>query len=342
MFFAESARIWQSQWLDMAKTTGLPGNVFQSHRKVVDSLAARIYTVSTINHSAVEVRSQFSHLMELSRNIGQDMTRAVQAFKTTNLAINSSVKIIAETNDFFASERGVRAIVPTAPIFKTAKNLERAEKLEQTEAHLSIAATESEENLHINGAELIFLANTIVTNLKEELVGVIDEKFSHYKHVLNRMEILANPANFLTLLQQFAAGVTKNYTKEFWQKPGEKFVTNPEALAKSYLGIFLSGAFGDIAFIGPEIASGDGYVDILVNFLGSDYVVELKIVGAGWSIGWAESGLDQLNRYMKTYGCDESYLVVFDGRKTTRGRQLNAFYEMPNGRVNVVTIRIYN
>jgi hypothetical protein len=155
------------------------------------------------------------------------------------------------------------------------------------------------------------------------------------------MNILADPPLFLDLIRKFAVDLVKDFGEVFWEKPGAKFVRNPESLAKCHLGIFLKGAYGNIAFVGREIASGRAFVDLLVNFLGFDYILELKIVGPGWSIGWAESGLDQLNGYMETFDHKESYLVIFDGRKTTKGRQMEDIYKLSNGRVYVVAARIY-
>ncbi len=339
-FLAESGQIWQSQWLDMAKTARLPNSVFRSHQKAVTSLANRIDTIAAINRSTIRFRSQFFKMIELSQNIGQDMVKALEAFKATDLAIVRSAKIIIKANSFFASERGAQAIVPTLSISRTAENKELAEELEQGESSLSLAAIHSEESLHMGAAGTISLVNNMVTNLPSELEKIIDKKLAPYKHVLNRMEILADPPEFLNLLRQFAAHLAKDFAEIFWREPGKKFVINPEALAKSHLGIFLKGAHGCVAFVGPEIASGYCFVDLLVNFLGYDYLIELKMVGPGWGVGWAEAGLSQLNGYMKTYEHNESYLVIFDGRKTTRGKQLRDTYDMPNGRVHVVTVRI--
>lgn len=105
--------------------------------------------------------------------------------------------------------------------------------------------------------------------------------------------------------------------------------------------MFLHGHWAGLAFVGREIACGDGYVDLLVNFLGVDYILELKIVGAGWGIGYAKDGLDQLDTYMGKYSRPEAYLVVFDGRKTQAGEQMKNEYQLRNGTAHVVTVRVY-
>ncbi len=65
------------------------------------------------------------------------------------------------------------------------------------------------------------------------------------------------------------------------------------------------------------------------------------MVGANWSIGDVEGGLKQLNKYMHSENHNEAYLVVFDGRKTNKGKQLNKVYDLEHGRVHVVTSKIY-
>ena len=138
-----------------------------------------------------------------------------------------------------------------------------------------------------------------------------------------------------------AIELAKEFWNIFWQEPGKKFVPKPENLAKSHLGMFLKGKFSSIAFVGTEIGCGDGYVDLLVNFLGINYIVELKILGGSWGIGWSKEGLSQLARYMSIYETTESYLIVFDGRKTSKGEQLHNEYNLDNKIVHVISAKIY-
>ena len=116
---------------------------------------------------------------------------------------------------------------------------------------------------------------------------------------------------------------------------------HPEYIAQTNLSLFLEGFFGGISFVGREIASGEGYIDILVNFLGINYILELKIIGLTRSIGWAESGLSQLDGYMQNFDSNEAFLIVFDGRTSDRGRTLEPFYNVSSGKIHVILVRIY-
>ena len=117
-----------------------------------------------------------------------------------------------------------------------------------------------------------------------------------------------------------------------WTQTGEAYVSKPERVAQAFLGLFLQGHWTGLAFVGKEIDNGDGFIDLLVNFLGVDYVVELKMLGGGYGIGHAKGGLDQLDAYMQNFQHQEAYLVVFDGRKTQQGEQLQPAYDLPHGR----------
>jgi hypothetical protein len=105
--------------------------------------------------------------------------------------------------------------------------------------------------------------------------------------------------------------------------------------------MFLSGRYGRVGFIGQELQAGKGYIDLLVNLFGSNNLVELKVIGGTTPVSWATSGISQLNGYMLRYNLREGYLVVFDGRKTERGEQLNDYYDVDSGRIYVKTIKIY-
>jgi hypothetical protein len=44
---------------------------------------------------------------------------------------------------------------------------------------------------------------------------------------------------------------------------------------------------------------------------------------------------------MHTYDTSESYLVIMDGRKTDRGKKLKDSYQLRNGTVRVINIKIF-
>ena len=169
----------------------------------------------------------------------------------------------------------------------------------------------------------------------------MDEKLRPYANVLHRLERLSRAGTFGELLAAFATVAARDFWKSLWQKPGDTYLPSPERIAQAFLGFYLHGHGNGLAFVGREIGNGDGYVDLLVNFLGQDKVVELKMLGGRYGVGHAKGGLDQLDAYMQNYQSPEAFLVVFDGRKSQKGEQLSASYTLPHGRVHVVTVRVY-
>ncbi|MDR1483248.1 MAG: hypothetical protein LBT09_00330, partial [Planctomycetaceae bacterium] len=62
------------------------------------------------------------------------------------------------------------------------------------------------------------------------------------------------------------------------------------------------------------MATGNGRLDLYVEYKGQRYPVELKI----WrGEKYFESGFDQIMRYMDILGSNEGWLVIFDQRKKT-------------------------
>ena len=154
---------------------------------------------------------------------------------------------------------------------------------------------------------------------------------------MRRINILLDPPSFFDFLKRLVQIISEKHWEAFWKIKGEKFVEHPERIAKGILGACIAVSFGDVAFIGPETKFCNGYIDLFTTF----HIVEIKIVGPGWGIGWAKSGLTQLDKYMKIHKRNESYLVVLDGRKTDKGEQLENEYQMGHGKVYVLTSKIY-
>jgi len=155
------------------------------------------------------------------------------------------------------------------------------------------------------------------------------------------MNILANPPSFKYCLEQCIKMISREFWKTYWKLEGKEFIPEPEKLAKSHLSLYLSGLSEGITFIGKEIKSGRGFIDLFISFLGRIYIIEIKIIGTSWGIGWAKSGIQQLEEYMDSYDKEEAYLVVLDGRKTERGTQLDKEYDLGDKKIYVVTAKIY-
>jgi len=259
-----------------------------------------------------------------------------EPFQLVNSALNNSEKIVSGANEYFSKKSD---IILSIPKLRFPKELRKYEEV------LTENNEESEQILQYEAGESIIVTNNLVRSLirkvKEDLREEIKKEFAQYSYFFDRVKVLGSRAKFLNFLKIFAKLIARDWCSLYWKEKGKKFISKPERVAKSHLGMFISGHFGGIAFVGQEINSGFGFIDLLVDFLGIDYIIEIKMLGSGWSIGWVEGGLDQLNYYMDIYDQNESYLVVLDGRKTNHGRQLREVYDLENGKVYVVTSRLF-
>lgn len=253
-----------------------------------------------------------------------------------NITVQKAGTVVLDTNDHFMRWRlGPGRLTP----------IDVPRSVSKACNDVSDATLASELLLHEEASNVILIGNNAVEimadRMEQKLEERIDERLKPYQHLLQRLRMLSHPPSFLELLREFSVLVSREFWKTLWRRPGTEWLPRPERVAQGLLGMFLHGHWAGIAFVGREIASGDGFVDILVNFLGADFIVELKIVGAGWGIGRAKDGLDQLDVYMDKYSHPHAYLVVFDGRKTGAGEQLHAEYILHNGTASVVTVRVY-
>lgn len=201
-------------------------------------------------------------------------------------------------------------------------------------------------HLHEGTSSTVAAVNDLVESVREagEEVAreVVERALSPYANVLKRLEILARPRAFKDLLSDFAKTFAREHWMAMWAEVGERFHSAPERVGKMVLGMYLDGVCLGTGFVGQELRTGDGFLDLLVNVLGLNHLVELKVIGgSAQGVAWAQSGVPQLGRYMEAYGLDESYLVVFDGRKTERGEQLSASYTVDGKVVHVIRVRVY-
>jgi tetratricopeptide (TPR) repeat protein len=123
---------------------------------------------------------------------------------------------------------------------------------------------------------------------------------------------------FLDYLRDFAKRATLN-ADSFWKKRSEdKLVQNPENAGRALLAQDIAAVCRGAAIYKETILAG-GRIDLILNVLGSEFVLELKMCGAGYPRDWAESGFEQLKQYMQARGATRSYLVVFDARASQEG-----------------------
>jgi hypothetical protein len=261
---------------------------------------------------------------------------AAETLFRADVAIARSIDVVVGANDYFSRREGT-----VSPVVRPVLPLDAPPDSREAFDTVADSAAAAEGLLHDESSGLVVLGSEAAQLIADLVKEGIDERLRPYGNILSRLERIARPGTFLDLLSAFATVTARDYWKALWHKPGEAYLPSPERLAQTFLGLFLNGAWGGLAFVGREIGNGDGYVDLLVNFLGQDHVVELKMLGGSYGIGHAKGGLDQLDAYMQNYQSPEAFLVVFDGRKTQHGEQLQATYDLPHGRVRVVTVRVY-
>ncbi len=170
-----------------------------------------------------------------------------------------------------------------------------------------------------------------------------EKKLDELPALKEKVEALTSQQSFDTVLRRFAKRTEREDYLVFWEDYGVKFRSKPESLGKALLGTFLEGYCRGQGFVCHEIKCGEGFVDVLVFFNGRMFVLELKVLGGGWSMQKAKLGLSQLNYYDQLYEESEVFLIVFDGRKTKSGEQFDESITIENGKeAKIVSIPIYS
>ena len=128
-------------------------------------------------------------------------------------------------------------------------------------------------------------------------------------------------------LAEFAAYVSRDKRMRFWIKDDPKgdyrWIEAPERKAQDLLHTFLKGKFGDQIAVFEEIATGAGRLDLLLQLQKAlSVIIELKMVGFGYSAAYASSGTEQILHYLENRGLNLGYLIVLDGRLDTNGAPL--------------------
>lgn len=341
---ADSLRsITESITKSMAGIEGLAQSLKLSHRFIYERyapFAAAVRSANAIADIAARFRPLEIEWAELHRATHTQARDITLAYPTANAIVSNSDEAIAAANGFFSRGGSLRALI-SDPLPAAVSSAE-GQKLKAAENKVVSVAQETGQIVHAGASDIFLFSNDVASIVAASVSSTIDERLKPYIPLLNRMAALSDPPRFIDLLHRFATALGKDYWKVYWEKPGDSFVAKPEALAQSHLGMYLDRDVGPIGFVGPEIGSGNGFIDLLVNLLGYNHILEVKIVGASWGIGHAKAGLPQIDGYMKTHNAAESYLLVLDGRKTTKGEQLESHYDLPNGRVHVVVARIYH
>jgi hypothetical protein len=128
------------------------------------------------------------------------------------------------------------------------------------------------------------------------------------------------------LLQEF---------QKFWALKSEKYFAGllyTEAGPHILLSAFLQRVVNGGATVIEEYADGLGYADLVVNYAGQNYVIELKIKDNQRSEAKSQ---EQILRYMDGLLVKEGWLVIFD-RKSDKSWTKKITWEtvtMPEGQI---------
>ena len=110
-----------------------------------------------------------------------------------------------------------------------------------------------------------------------------------------------------------------------WRSVGKgkhEWVEHPEARAQDTVAAFLSGGFAKRIEVLEAVAAGAGFVDLYVIGEGRfRAIVELKMLGEGYSSTYAFAGENQITHYMDQKKVAIGYLVIFDARKRDFGKR---------------------
>lgn len=138
---------------------------------------------------------------------------------------------------------------------------------------------------------------------------------------------------FLDYLQGFKSRCQKN-ADAFWKSySNQDFIQNPENIGRALLTQDLQAFIGNINIYKETVLAG-GRIDLIVNILGSEFIVELKICGNGYSKTYAEGGFEQLKSYMNVRDAKRSYLVIFDARvRQDGGNSLPKECDLGDGKI---------
>ena len=325
------------RWTELTRgLASLPdyGSLFREHTKYLERLNARTLAAESLLKSQAGVFSSFERVAEALR---LPETLRLETLSFAQHALADSEAIVRSVGEYFKV-----SALPRAPSGRPAVPPPEVRRALDAEDYIEKAADESETLVHITTGRLILAGNEALVAIRQVVGGVVDERLGTIAPLLERLRLFENPNSFFDLLRSFALHFQRDHWKSLWADVGTSFKPRPEEIAQSQLTFFLQGQLGGIAFVGRELGNGDGFVDVLVNFLGTNYVVEVKIVGASWSIGGAKDGLDQLDAYVRNYDAASAYLLVFDGRKSEKGEQLESEYQLSSGATaRVLVVRTY-
>ncbi|KJJ85506.1 ATPase domain protein, prokaryote domain protein [Candidatus Omnitrophus magneticus] len=116
------------------------------------------------------------------------------------------------------------------------------------------------------------------------------------------------------LLKAFQEFYREN--SEMWLEKFDYKEAGPHLLLKAYLQRVINGG----GRINREMAVGTGRTDLLIEFNGDKFVLELKLKRLPSA---KQKGLDQISRYLETLGMTKGYLILFELKPSSLSRRVD-------------------
>jgi Holliday junction resolvase len=138
------------------------------------------------------------------------------------------------------------------------------------------------------------------------------------------------------ILQSFRRATQARTIDALWSsRQAGQLRSRPEKIAQALFTQFLLGVLSNKGGqVFRELASGVGFVDVIVMLGSVPHLVELKILRGPFT------GPAQLESYMVDENRREGWLVVFDARQTSRKSPLPKVISRPGGNIKIVVIEI--
>lgn len=184
--------------------------------------------------------------------------------------------------------------------------------------------------------------------VERQILAALDSKFkgktAELSHVFELPEARAERAalrqmprrSIGAILHGFHRATRARIVDSFWEsRAAGKLRQRPEKIAQSILTAFVLGVLtngGGSLF--RELASGTGFVDIVVMLSTIPHLVELKILRDQFS------GPAQLGNYMFIEDRKIGWLVVFDARDESKKTQIPKVIKVASGTIRVIVIDI--
>lgn len=151
-------------------------------------------------------------------------------------------------------------------------------------------------------------------------------------------------AEFETKLHEMGQFFAAEKRMSLWRSVGKgkhEWVEHPEARAQDTVTAFLSGSFGKRVEVLEAVAAGAGFVDLyVIGENGFRAIVELKMLGEGYSSTYAFAGENQIAHYMDQKEVAIGYLVIFDARKRDFGKRPEEAGALKNKTIRVMLIDV--